>query len=195
MKHLQLTPYEIKITSLCFHPSQRVGVIKSLRCEQLELSFGGPVGDHHEGELREACVRVKQLHPKGTQIRNERQVTMVSKEELELIAERLQLSTIDERWLGANILIEGLPDLSHLPPGSRLQGSSGATLVADLQNHPCSIVKNTITAATGGEGSNFKAAAEGLRGVLAQQFPQFSPRRVARHAFWQCRACLGSQRC
>ena len=165
MKQLKLTNYAIEVISLsCSSPKHR-GAIVSSRCEELSFSFAGVVGDTHEGELRKACVRVKDLHPRGVMIKNERQVTLVSEEELKVIAHRLHMAYIDEGWLGANILIRGLPDASHLPPGSRLQGPSGVTLVVDLQNHPCSIVKKTIQGATGESIVGFKAAAEGYRGI------------------------------
>ena len=165
MKQLKRTNYAIEVVSLSYNSPKRKGAIVSTRCEELCFSFAGVVGDTHEGELREACVRVKELHPRGTMIKNERQVTLVSEEELNVIAHRLNMTYLDEGWLGANILISGLPDVSHLPPGSRLQGPSGVTLVVDLQNHPCSIVKKTIQRATGEPILDFKAAAEGYRGI------------------------------
>ena len=165
MEQLIKSSYDIKVVTLGYSPSQRKSTIKSRRCESLEISLGGIVGDIHEGEQRRACVRVKALHPRDTLIKNERQITMVSVEELRQIAQKLGVSEFDERWLGANLLIEGLPDLSHLPPGSRLQGPSGVTLVADLQNHPCSVVKRTINEAQSGAGEGFIEAAKGLRGI------------------------------
>jgi len=153
------------IQALGLSPTARKGSIKAERVERLDLSLEGVALDVHSGWSRASCVRVKALHPKGVQIRNERQLTLVSSEELTLIAERLGLDALDERWLGANICVKGIPDLSHLPPGARLQAPSGATLVVDLQNHPCSVVSRTINEAQPGHGSGFKAQAEGLRGV------------------------------
>ena len=76
---------------------------------------------------------------------------------------------------GANIVVEEIPDLSHLPPASRLQGPSGVTLTVDLQNRPCSVVSRTIEAARNSdqdesqeradEKIRFKSAAQGRRGV------------------------------
>lgn len=157
--------YSGVIQALGLSPAARKGLIKAERVARLDLSLEGATLDVHSGWSRSACVRVKELHPKGVLIRNERQLTLVSAEELTLIADRLRLDALDERWLGANICVKGIPDLSHLPPGSRLQAPSGATLVVDLQNHPCSVVSRTINEAQPGQGSGFKAQAEGLRGV------------------------------
>jgi hypothetical protein len=65
------------------------------------------------------------------------------------------------------MVIEGIPDFSHIPPGSRLQGASGATLVVNLNNRPCTIPSRAIEAAHPGFGKAFKPAAEGRRGVVA----------------------------
>lgn len=63
--------------------------------------------------------------------------------------------------------MEGLPDFTHLPPSSRLQGPDGVTLVVDMLNEPCQEPAVTMAKATGGEGKAFKAAATGKRGVTA----------------------------
>ena len=70
-------------------------------------------------------------------------------------------------WLGANIMLRGLPRLTEPPPGSRLIFSSGAGLVVDLENEPCSIVAKAIEAHRPGKGSTFKKHARAKRGVTA----------------------------
>ena len=47
-------------------------------------------------------------------------------------------------WLGANLVTSGIPDLTLLTPSSRLQFPSGATLVVDMENHPCRQVADVI---------------------------------------------------
>ena len=64
-------------------------------------------------------------------------------------------------------MIEGIPDFSHLPPSSRLQGPDGVTLVVDMENRPCQEPAVTIDKALPGQGKGFKTAAEGKRGVTA----------------------------
>ena len=65
------------------------------------------------------------------------------------------------------MLLDGIPDFSHIPPGSRLQSDSGATLVVNLNNRPCTIPSRAIEAAHPGYGAKFKPAANGLRGIVA----------------------------
>ena len=68
---------------------------------------------------------------------------------------------------GASLVIEGLPDFTHLPPSSRLQFADGSTLVVDMENRPCHLPAKPINAAHPGAGDRFKAAAKGRRGVTA----------------------------
>jgi MOSC domain-containing protein YiiM len=77
------------------------------------------------------------------------------------------LPALDPALLGASIMLRGIPDLSHVPPGSRLQSESGATLVVDLENRPCVLPAKGIEAAHPGFGARFKTAAEGRRGIVA----------------------------
>ena len=135
--------------------------------DEMALSFAGFEGEHHAGLTRPSCSRVTAQYPKGTEIRNVRQLSVVSGEELARIADTIGLEVIDPAWLGASLVLEGIPDFSHVPPSSRLQGEGGATLVVDMQNRPCVYPARTIEAAHPGQGMGFKAAAQGLRGVTA----------------------------
>lgn len=134
---------------------------------EMHLTFAGAEGEVHAGLTRESCARVTSQYPKGTEIRNVRQVSLVSSEELSEIAGKLDLDELDPTWLGASVVIEGIPDFSHVPPSSRLQADSGATLTVDMQNRPCTLVSKTVEMARPGHGKAFKPAAQGLRGVTA----------------------------
>jgi MOSC domain-containing protein YiiM len=96
-----------------------------------------------------------------------RAVSLVSAEELARIAEALGLDNLAPEWVGASVVVEGIPDFSHLPPSSRLQGPDGVTLTVDMQNRPCRFPAKTIETAHPGKGKRFKEVAEGLRGVTA----------------------------
>lgn len=133
----------------------------------MELTFAGMAGEHHGGQTRPSCSRVTALYPVGTEIRNVRQLSILSSEELSRIAAAIDLPEIDPAWLGASLVIEGIPDFSHVPPSARLQAESGATLVVDMNNRPCKYPARTIERARPGHGKGFKAAAVGLRGVTA----------------------------
>ena len=65
------------------------------------------------------------------------------------------------------LVLEGIPDFTHLPPSSRLQGPDGVTLVVDMENLPCQEPAATIEKALPGQGKRFKSAASGKRGVTA----------------------------
>lgn len=135
--------------------------------KELFASFAGIAGEAHQGRTRPSCSRVAAQYPKGTEIRNTRQVSILSLEEMADIARDMGLPSLDPALLGATMVIGGIPDFSHLPPSSRLQGESGATLVVDMQNRPCAIPAKAIEAACPGKGKLFLPAAKGRRGVTA----------------------------
>ena len=133
----------------------------------MRLGFGGFAGDCHAGETRASCSRVTGQYPRGTDIRNTRAVSLVAAEELATIAHALGLERVAPEWVGASVVVEGIPDFSHLPPSARLQGPDGVTLTVDMQNRPCRFPAKTIEAAHPGKGKRFREVAEGLRGVTA----------------------------
>lgn len=135
--------------------------------DEMVLSFAGAEGEHHAGLTRPSCARVAAQYAKGTEIRNVRQVSLVSVEDLAAIAAGLRLDVIDPLWLGASIVVEGIPDFTFIPPSSRLQAEGGATLTVDMENRPCTFVARTIEAARPGHGAGFRTAAAGRRGVTA----------------------------
>lgn len=147
--------------------SARAATLVAEALEAVEISFAGVVGEAHAGLTRPSCSRVLAQHPRGTEIRNVRQFSILSAEELSEIAEAMGLARIDPAWLGASMVLEGLPDFSHLPPSSRLQGPDGVTLVVDMENRPCQLPAKVIEAAAPGHGARFRRAALGRRGVTA----------------------------
>ncbi len=142
-------------------------VIRSLPLTEMPLTFAGYAGESHAGLTRPSCSRVLKQHPRNTEIRNVRQLCVVSAEEMAEVAVAMGLETMDYAWVGASLVIEGIPDLTHLPPSSRLQGPDGVTLVVDMENRPCQEPGVTIEKALPGQGKGFKTAAEGKRGVTA----------------------------
>ncbi len=103
---------------------------------EVKVTWEGFEGDRHAGLTRPADVRVKWF-PKGTPIRNTRQVSLVSSEELALIATTLEVPRVLAAWLGANLELAGIPRLTELPPGTRLFFPEDATLVVEGENEPC----------------------------------------------------------
>lgn len=135
--------------------------------QSLDFDMGGAKGEHHHGEMRASCVRVTMLYARGTAIRNVRQVSILGQEDLDVMADRMGLDRFDPAWLGASIVLRGIPDLSHVPPSSRLQGPSGLTLTVDMENLPCVLPGREIERDHPGLGKAFKPAADGRRGVTA----------------------------
>ncbi len=135
--------------------------------ESVTVDYGGFVGDAHHGLTRASCVRVKQQYERGTVIRNTRQVSILGEDELQRIAQSIGIEQLEPEWLGANLVISGIPRLSQLPSSSRLLFSSGAALVVDVENAPCKFPGEIISRVHPEAGKKFARAAVGLRGVTA----------------------------
>lgn len=141
--------------------------LASRPCERLVLGFDGAEGEAHSGRTRESCSRVTEQHEIGTEIANTRQVTILSQEELAETAFAMHIPQLAPEWVGANIVLRGLPDLTHLPPSSRLQGPDGATLVIDMENRACVLPGKVIEHHHPGAGPRYKPAAHNRRGLVA----------------------------
>ncbi|MEX1661646.1 sulfurase [uncultured Thioclava sp.] len=143
------------------------GALPSAPVEALEFTFDGPVGEVHGGRTRPSCSRVSDQHAKGTEIANVRQMTILSAEELAETAFAMGIPEILPEWIGASIVLRGLPDLTHIPPSSRLQSETGLTLVVDMENRPCVLPGKVIEQHHPEKGARYKPAAQGRRGVTA----------------------------
>jgi MOSC domain-containing protein YiiM len=137
----------------------------------VQVELDGFVGDRHRGFERIAASW--DLDPTGTVRRNERQWTGVSIEELEVIRERLDLQEpLLAATLGANLCLKGIPDFSRLDRGSRLVFPSGAVLVVEEGNPPCSdmgiyiAATHTTRSGESASGKMFPKFSLGLRGVV-----------------------------
>ena len=135
---------------------------------QVNVLFGGFDGDQHAGITRPSDSRTP-FYPRGTEIRNSRQVSIVSIEELERIAGAMDLPEVRAEWLGANVLTQGIPNLSFLPAGTRLFFENGATLIVQAQNRPCKKSGKVIQEVYDQAGLEelFPQIAQRLRGVVA----------------------------
>lgn len=134
---------------------------------EMPLTFAGFAEESHAGLTRPSDSRVLAQHPRGTTLRNVRQLSVVSAEELAAVAAEMGLEAMDYAWVGASLVVEGIPDFTLVPPSSRLQGEDGVTLVIDMENRPCQEPAVTISKALPGQGKAFKAAAVNRRGVTA----------------------------
>lgn len=166
MPALKPTGYAARITYLGYVPD-RGATLRSQPLDQAMLTWAGIEGEAHGGVTRPSCSRVLSQHPRDTEIRNTRQLSILSTEELTEIAEEIGVAAFDPAWVGASIILEGIPGFTHVPPSSRLQAPSGATLVIDMENRPCTLPAPVIEAEAPGAGKRFKPAAAGKRGVTA----------------------------
>ena len=155
-----------KVEQLLARLSRNDGFDKQQR-QTLSLKLSGPEGDCHTGLTRLSDSRTLLTYKRNTVIRNVRQLTILSVEELADMATRLGIPAVEPEWLGANMLLSGIPDLSLLPPSTRLQFPSGATIVVDMENYPCSQIAKVVDEHH--PGSRFKVveAAMHKRGVTA----------------------------
>ncbi len=167
MPALEPTRHIGVITFLGAVPHRDAPELETRVLDTMPLSFGGYKGDVHAGLTRPSCSRVLAQHPRDTEIANTRQLSLVSAEEIAEIARECGLDAMDPIWMGASVVISGIPDFTHLPPSSRLQAEDGTTLVIDMENRPCTFPSLTIEKQHPGKGKPFKAAAKGKRGVTA----------------------------
>jgi len=142
--------------------------LESRATDCLDLNLSGIVGERHAGSSRLSDVRTP-WYPRGTPIRNERQLSAVSQEELQVLADDLGIAAIEPAWLGANLAITGIGALSHLPRGSRLIFASGAVLVTTGPNEPCRAAGRALARRAGRRDLEwrFAAVAKERRGILA----------------------------
>lgn len=110
---------------------------------ELMLTYEGVDGDFHAGLTRKSGSR-EPWYQRGTEMRNERQLSILSVEELAEIADNLGLTGVEPGWIGANIVLEGIPALSYLPPRTLLLFEGGVTLRVDGMNAPCRIAGGAI---------------------------------------------------
>lgn len=102
----------------------------------LTLGFEGIAGDRHGGFTRRSGGR-EPWYPRGTEMRNERQLSILSPDDLAATAQEMDIPRIAPEWIGCNILLEGIPHLTLLPPRTCLFFAGGATIRIDGLNLPC----------------------------------------------------------
>ena len=137
--------------------------------KRLPLTFEGIVDDVHSGHTRRSGGR-EPWYPRGTEMRNERQVSIVCEAELAAVATAMTLPRVAPEWIGANMVLDGLAALSWLPPRTLLFFENGATLKVDGDNAPCRLAGRAIAERNPGREDAellFPKAARGRRGLVA----------------------------
>jgi hypothetical protein len=152
----------------CLLSADRENGLEKSHRDRLQLSFDGIVGDCHASRVRRSDSRMLQQYKRGTVVVNSRQVSLVSREELADIAQRLDIPSLLPEWLGANVMVAGIPDLTLLPPATRMMFSSGATLIVDVENAPCRFPAELIECRFPGHGLAFPKLAQHKRGLVGR---------------------------
>ena len=165
MRYIGKFTGKVEAALLCDIP----GSIASSRKDAIQANLEGLPGDRHYGHTFPSNGRYPE-YKRGTEIRNSRQVSIISLEEMQIVAEKIAIPLIPPEWLGANLLISGIPALTLLPPSSRLFFANGVVMVVHGENDPCShpggiIQKNHPERP--GLSPAFIAAAIHRRGVVA----------------------------
>ncbi|MGI9205146.1 MAG: MOSC domain-containing protein, partial [Woeseiaceae bacterium] len=137
----------------------------------IQAELDGIAGDRHQSGQRQTWQGDKQ--PAGTVRRNERQWSAVSVDELAEISREMDLSDdLTPAFLGANLCLSGVPELSRLPKGTLLRFPSGAELVVEEYNPPCRAMSKQIAGSftkRSGESPSptaFSKAAKLRRGIV-----------------------------
>lgn len=125
--------------------SERGRSFRTSAVASLSLGFDGIPGDRHGGTTRRSGGR-EPWYPQGTEIRNERQLSLVASDELAGVAEDMEIPALLPEWIGANLLLQGIPNLTLVPPRSLLFFEGGATIRIDGLNVPCRFSGRAIAA-------------------------------------------------
>lgn len=160
-----LTPTSLTATITYLGVNTSGADLQTTSTGAIDVGYEGFAGDSHSGLTRSSCTRVRSQYPKGTEIRNTRQISAVSAEELKQIESKMELDLLQPEWVGANLVVSGLPDFTQLPPSSRLIAANGTSLVVDMENAPCRFPGDIIEQYKPGYGKLFPKAALRLRGV------------------------------
>ncbi|MBL8597900.1 MAG: MOSC domain-containing protein [Devosia sp.] len=157
--------------------------------EVLNLTYDGIPGDRHAGLYRNSGPR-EPWYPRGTPMRNERQLSILSAEENAEVAAALAIDELRPEWIGGNILLSGVPQLSQLPPRTLLMFPSGATVRIDGDNGPCKKSGAAIAANVPGRPDlefGFVKAAKHRRGLLGwvEREGEVRPGDVVRLRIWE----------
>ena len=168
---IDILPRQKMVASVAAVYGARGGHFVTEPVGELRLGFDGIADDFHAGYTRRSGGR-EPWYPRGTEMRNERQISIVAADELAIVAERMGLAEIKPEWIGANIVMAGVPRLSMLPSATLLFFAGGTTIKVDAQNVPCRVAGQSIAERAGMADVTagallFPKVAKRLRGLVA----------------------------
>lgn len=162
---LKKLSFQGTVELLLANPDRATGLEKR-KVEEARFLLTGMEGDCHGGFTRKSDSRMLKQYERGTEVRNSRQLSILSVEELADVAKDMGIPAVKPEWVGANMVLSGVPDLTLLPPSTRLQFPSGAMVVVDAENHPCRFPADIIARHHPEQKKGFVAAAMHKRGVV-----------------------------
>jgi hypothetical protein len=115
---------------------------------KLHCFLDGVRDDRHRGFSRFSMAREIDFIQKDQEVLNLRQVTIVSQEENNRIAQELGVWSVSASDLWANVLISGWEDFSKLPVWAIVRFSRGAFLMLTWDNFPCIVAGTQVQTAT-----------------------------------------------
>jgi MOSC domain-containing protein YiiM len=131
------------------------------------LGWRGSFGVRHHGPTMKSDTRQRRHYPRGTEIRNHRQVTIVAAAEMAAAAAAMGIAATEPGLVADNLYVTGVPELTAVPRMTRMVFADGAVLMLGGPNGPCTIAGALIEAVHGSKPSAFPKAAIGRRGVAA----------------------------
>jgi hypothetical protein len=109
----------------------------------LKVTYEGIANDIHAGLVRKSGPR-EPWYARGIEMRNERQLSILADDELAAVAADMQIDALKPEWIGANLVLSGIPNLSLLPPRTLLIFEGGVTIRVDGDNGPCRVAGRSI---------------------------------------------------
>lgn len=169
-------------------PETDTGYFVTKPVTSLHVSIEGIVGDRHGGFTRIVYNRSASLYNRsgvapGTNVRNNRQWSAISPDELDMISDILspdfgRETRVTPEMIGANFLIDGIQNLTQLPgltylvlsPHERFESGrpEDSVLVVYGQARPCEVAGRAVASAHGSlhNASRFVKASMGHRGIV-----------------------------
>ncbi len=163
------------------HPSKEYNgddYFVTVKRDGILFNLEGVIGDRHHGYDTISGGRFTTLYQRGTQVRNNRQWSAISPAEVTQIAQNLGIEErLTPELLGMNLLLEGIDNLSELPPMTYILFSphqqfeprrpEDVALVVYGQALPCQIAGRALVKPMDDitMEKKFPAAANGYRGT------------------------------
>lgn len=156
------------------------GTHVSTEVEKLQCRLDGLEGDRHRMSSQLAVGQSAHIVDKGRPVANFRQVTIVTKEEMDAVAHSLRVSRLYAEDFSANIVLGNIDNFTQLPPlyylvFSNSKKETHAVLRIMGENKPCVVAGGNMRDRfphISGIQNQFVKAASGKRGQVAVVFAE-----------------------